>query len=240
MPFRGEGMGARWGLFALLGLLLIAGIARAEAPPRLDTAALANPGRMESASPDPAAKWRAVHARIEQDRIRVERCLEGSACRDLFARPMAELVRRWSGLSGRKRLAAVNRHFNSFPYVPDRDAAGAGDQWLSPLLFLQRSGDCEDYAIAKYLALRLLGVPETAMAVLVLRDRSTGRDHAVLVVREEGRTVVLDNLRELARLEDYAAYRSLLTLTAEVGGPADGRSRVAGGSVPSAGTREGP
>ena len=230
-------MDARWGLFALLGLLLIAGIARAEAPPRLDTAAPAGPGPMASVPPDSAAKWRAVHARIEQDRIRVERCLEGSACRDLFARPMAELVRRWSGLTGRKRLTAVNRHFNSFPYVPDR---GAADQWLSPLLFLQRSGDCEDYAIAKYLALRLLGVPETAMAVVVLRDRSTGRDHAVLVVREDGRTIVLDNLRELARLEDYAAYRPLLTLTADVVGPADGRSRTASRPVPSAGTREGP
>jgi predicted transglutaminase-like cysteine proteinase len=213
--------------------------ALAEAPPRMETAALAGPTRHEAASPDPVVKWRAAHARIEQDRIRVERCLEGLACRDLFARPMAELVRRFSGLTGRKRLAAVNRHFNSFPYVPDRGAPGAGDYWLSPLLFLQRSGDCEDFAIAKYLTLRLLGVPDTAMAVLLLRDRSTGRDHAVLVVREEGRSIVLDNLRELARLEDYAAYRPLLTLTADVAGPADGRSRTASGPVPSAGTKEG-
>ena len=239
MPFRGEGMGARWGLFALLGLSLIAGIARAEAPPRLETAAFARLPRVD-ASLEPAAKWRATQLRIEQDRIRVERCLEGSACRDLYAKPMAELVRRFSGLTGRKRLAAVNRHFNSFPYVPDHGAAGAGDYWLSPLLFLQRSGDCEDFAFAKYLTLRLLGVPDTAMAVLLLRDRSTGRDHAVLVVREEGRSIVLDNLRELATLNDYAAYRPLLKLTAEVGEAAGSPSRTASGPVPSAGTREGP
>lgn len=161
----------------------------------------------------PVAKWRAALAGIQTDRLRVERCLAERPCRDILAKPMADLVKRLSSLKGTARLMAVNRHFNSFPYAADRISGGVTDRWASPLAFLQRSGDCEDFAIAKFLTLRLLGVPETAMAMLVLRDPQRGIDHAVLLVEERGRWLVLDNLRELAPLEEYRNYRPLLALT---------------------------
>lgn len=168
-----------------------------------------------SSSLYPLASWNTALERIEADRQRVEGCRDSGPCRDILAKPMADLIARFSGLDGRKRLLAVNRHFNAFPYVPDRAGGRPSDDWASPLTFLQRSGDCEDYAIAKYLTLRLLGVPEEAMAILILRDSTRRVDHAVLVVDDGGAPMVLDNLRGLAPLEAYSSFRPLFVLTAE-------------------------
>ena len=169
----------------------------------------------ESSSLYPLASWDSALARIEADRLRVQSCRAEGPCRDILAKPMSDLVARFSGLEGRARLLAVNRHFNAFPYVPDRVGGRPSDDWASPLTFLQRSGDCEDYAIAKYLTLRLLGVPEEKMAILILRDSARRIDHAVLVVDESGALLVLDNLRGLAPLEAYFRFQPLFVLTAE-------------------------
>jgi hypothetical protein len=53
------------------------------------------------------------------------------------------------------------------------------------------------------------------MAILLLRDRARARDHAVLLVRDGDRSIVLDNLRELAPIEEYGSYSPLLALTSE-------------------------
>jgi predicted transglutaminase-like cysteine proteinase len=164
-------------------------------------------------SPYPLARWQTALQEIERDRLRAKRCLDEAPCRDIVAKPLADLVTRFSSLSGRRLLSAVNRHYNAFPYIPDQVAGKPSDDWESPLTFLQRSGDCEDYAIAKYLTLGLLGVPETEMAILIMREPVRGIDHAVLLVEDDGRLLVLDNLRGLARFESYGDYLPLYVLT---------------------------
>ncbi len=202
----------RLAIILVLSILASAAAAEPKDRPIMITAALQT--LAVEASPHPFAKWQAALAGIEADRLRVERCLAQRPCRDILAKPLADLVKRLSSLKGTALLVAVNPHFHSFPYAADQALGRASDDWASPLAFLQRSGDCEDFAIAKFLTLRLLGLPETAMAMLVLRDRQRGIDHAVLLVEERGRWLVLDNLRELAPLEEYRNYRPLLALTA--------------------------
>ena len=53
--------------------------------------------------------------------------------------------------------------------------------------FLHRGGDCEDYALAKYLALRALGFAAADLRIVALSDAARGLHHAVLTVRLEGR-----------------------------------------------------
>lgn len=161
----------------------------------------------------PLARWQTALRDMERDRMRVQRCLEETPCRDFVARPLADLVTQFSSLRGRRLLYAVNRHYNAFPYVPDQLAGKPWDDWESPLTFLQRSGDCEDYAIAKYLTLRLLGIPESEMAILIVREPVRGIEHAILVVADQRRLMVLDNLRSLAQLDAYEDYRPLFVLT---------------------------
>jgi len=43
-----------------------------------------------------------------------------------------------------------------------------------------REGDCEDYAIAKYVALREAGFPQDDLQLVLVRDRAVRQDHAVL------------------------------------------------------------
>ena len=73
------------------------------------------------------------------------------------------------------------------------------DRWSAPLATLTTGrGDCEDYAIAKYVALRLL----------IVRDLAGGEDHAVVAARIEEKWIVLDN-RRLALVEDVEMPRVL-------------------------------
>ena len=53
--------------------------------------------------------------------------------------------------------------------------------------------DCEDYAIAKYAALRDAGTPARDLRLLVVRDTTARTNHAVLAARQDGRWLLLDN-----------------------------------------------
>ena len=106
-------------------------------------------------------------------------------------------------LRGRDRAAqldAVNRFFNKAAYVSDRRNYGIGDYWATPRQLLTRGGDCEDYAIAKYLALRELGVATDDMRIVVLKDQENNVQHAILTVEDGDRILALDN--QIARVTD--------------------------------------
>jgi predicted transglutaminase-like cysteine proteinase len=95
---------------------------------------------------------------------------------------------RWS------QLEAVNAWINRYRYVSDSRNWRTSDHWSTPLELMQRGGDCEDFAIAKYISLRRLGVRSEAMRVVIVRDTRRDIVHAVLVVNVGDRPVLLDNL----------------------------------------------
>ena len=78
--------------------------------------------------------------------------------------------------------------------------------------FTGGEGDCEDYAIAKYVALRELGMKADDLRLLLVRDRAVGQDHAVLGVRHDGRWLILDNRHSL--LVDMTEVRHFTPLFA--------------------------
>jgi len=104
------------------------------------------------------------------------------------------------GLDREGQFDAVNRFFNKATYVSDRRNYGAGDYWATPQQLLTRGGDCEDYAIAKYLALRELGVAPGLMRIVVLKDQENNVQHAILTVEDGDRILALDN--QIARVTD--------------------------------------
>lgn len=97
------------------------------------------------------------------------------------------------GLDRRTQIERVNSFINQVEYIEDPDNWGLEDYWETPAQFFARAGDCEDYAIAKYMTLRSLGVPIDAMRIVVLMDNNLGIGHAVLVVYTENDVLVLDN-----------------------------------------------
>jgi predicted transglutaminase-like cysteine proteinase len=101
-----------------------------------------------------------------------------------------------AGLRDRGRqsqIAAVNDYMNRKRYIIDPLNYGVIDYWATPGQFLRRDGDCEDYAIAKYMSLRALGFDARSLRIVVLRDLNLGVAHAILVVYYGGEALVLDN-----------------------------------------------
>lgn len=109
----------------------------------------------------------------------------------------AEWLAAVSGISvsGTDLLSAVNTYVNNARYISDLDNWGDADHWATPTDLFTRGGDCEDYAIAKYLLLRQAGVPASQMRILVMRAANNIPEHSVLIVETSGGIVVLDNLR---------------------------------------------
>jgi hypothetical protein len=71
---------------------------------------------------------------------------------------------------------------------------GGSESLETPIDFLQHAGDCEDFAITKYMTRRSLGVAAESMRVAVVTDSQLSVAHAVLMVASEGQYYVLDNL----------------------------------------------
>ncbi len=156
-------------------------------------------------------RWEAALARTQAERPQLRACLESAEHCDAprlagWRRMMTEV----RDADWQRQLDAVNRFVNTVPYVRDIDRFGVVDYWASPLEFFAGGGDCEDYAIAKYVSLRKLGVPAEAMRIVVLEDLARGIAHAVLAVHQHGRVWVLDNyddkIRAIDALPHYAPY----------------------------------
>ena len=104
---------------------------------------------------------------------------------------------------GRARLGEINRAINlAIRPMIDTGQHGQADVWTSPLATLARGGgDCEDYAIAKFVALRRAGLAPDDLRIVVLRDTIHGEYHAVAAARLDGHWLTLDN-RRMAMVED--------------------------------------
>lgn len=96
------------------------------------------------------------------------------------------------------KAKAVNTFFNTWPYRTDDVVWGVPEYWATPEEFLEKSGDCEDYAITKYYALRSLGVSADKLRVVAVKDTVRGIGHAVLAFFHNNTAYVLDNLSPYA------------------------------------------
>lgn len=175
----------RAGLTAVAALMLIA------LPPSSARAELGE-GGVRGIGLGLFPKWEATLQRFEAQRSRCD----GSAC------AAAGWTRLLSGLGGLDRdalIRTIDRRVNAMPYLPDLKAWQQTDHWATPFEFLVAGGDCEDFAVAKYLALRSAGIAADAMRIAVVWDRVRRLHHAVLLVHEGGEMLVLDNLASRVR-----------------------------------------
>ncbi len=106
------------------------------------------------------------------------------------------LVVRLRNMPHSTRLEEVNRFFNGIRFRSDQLTWGKEDFWALPSEFLRRGlGDCEDYAIAKYITLRRLGVDDKKLRLAYVRSLTLRQAHMVLLVDTgNGEQLVLDNL----------------------------------------------
>lgn len=105
-----------------------------------------------------------------------------------------------------RQMMRVNIWFEKFNYKQDNLVYNQDDYWTTPVEFLTKGGDCEDYAIIKYMTLRHLGFPAKAMKIAMVYDAYSGTDHSFLVVENDGVEYVLDT-REKLVVERYMKNR---------------------------------
>jgi predicted transglutaminase-like cysteine proteinase len=101
------------------------------------------------------------------------------------------------GKSELERLRAVTKFFNKWPYRLDKANWGVSDYWETPWEFLKKSGDCEDYSIAKFYAIQELGFTGDQLRIVAVRDAIRGIGHAVLAVYAKDDIYILDNQTDM-------------------------------------------
>lgn len=147
------------------------------------------------------SKWQRAAGGALSPRGRLWRGLIGDA-RKLDTDARIDLVNQW-----------VNRRVR---FADDSARFAVGDRWASAAETLRAGiGDCEDYAIAKMKLLEAAGVNRDDMFLVIAKDLVRRADHALLVVRNGTRLVVLDNVTD--RIVDAAPaqdYRPVMSYSA--------------------------
>lgn len=95
-----------------------------------------------------------------------------------------------------EKLEAVNDFFNEVRYSSDMKVYGKSDHWATPWEFLGKDrGDCEDYVISKYFALKYLEVDYKKLFFSYVRSTKFKEPHMVLTYFETPKSepLVLDN-----------------------------------------------
>lgn len=141
------------------------------------------------------SKWRGLEADLVKEQAVLAQCREDAAGCPSHVAQFLRLINAVKLKSGRERLNEANRAVNqSIRYMSDFAQHGVSDRWTAPLAtFATGKGDCEDYAIAKYIALSEAGFPRDDLRLVLGRDRAIRQDHAVLAARLEGRWLILDS-----------------------------------------------
>jgi predicted transglutaminase-like cysteine proteinase len=220
---------------ALRAVVLACGLASISPVAELNAASLLTPGPAElirrSAEPFglPTAlltegglrdKWLGVQRHLADELVQLAIC-EGDreGCVSPEALRYLAIIDAGQARNGRARLGEINRAIN-FAIHPGSDLAlyGQIDVWSSPLATLAKgAGDCEDYAIAKFVALRKAGVAAEDLRIVVMHDLLGGEDHAVAAARLDGHWLMLDN-RRMAMIEDSDIRNFRPTFVIDQGG----------------------
>jgi len=119
-------------------------------------------------------------------------------------RAWRELIASAGTLSDAERLKQVNQFFNrKIVFADDLVTWGQVDYWATPIETMGKgSGDCEDFVIAKFFTLKMMGIPESKLRLIyVYAKMGSGPDapkqaHMVLAfyAKPEAEPLVLDNL----------------------------------------------
>jgi predicted transglutaminase-like cysteine proteinase len=151
----------------------------------------------------PLGGWHRFSDKVAESLGVLSRCARSLArCPESEVAALLANTAKLRGTGPVSKLMAVNRLANRQPYRSDLANFHTIEHWASPLEFLARSGDCEDYAIFKYALLRHLGMPADSLRIVLLRHKADGLGHAVLAAYVDNKVYILDNADGPIRPQD--------------------------------------
>ena len=180
------------------------------------------------------ARWHMLQPLIRLERTIMAQCRTHAGPCPAAAAKFNAIVDAARARSGLARIGQLNRAINlAITARSDMAQYGAPDVWATPLMtFRAGAGDCEDYAIAKYVALGEAGVPAADRRLVLVHDTVVNQGHMVAAARVDGRWLILDN-----RTMRLVADKDVATLTplAALGGATDAPTLAAASpAVPAA------
>jgi predicted transglutaminase-like cysteine proteinase len=147
--------------------------------------ALFGMGERRSADLSAFTKWSGMFSKFQND--------INSATGQKLLVQWHDKLKALEGQSLDRMVVGVNDMVNDVRYITDNRNWGRSDYWATPVEFFARGGDCEDFAIAKYTFLRMLGVSEDRMRLAIVKDLQKNIPHAILIVYTDNGPVLLDN-----------------------------------------------
>jgi predicted transglutaminase-like cysteine proteinase len=145
---------------------------------------------------DVPTRWTELQSRIRADEKALAACGTFNGPCSKAAQRLLSIVELGRKREGRARLGWINRAINlAIRPMSDWAQYGYAQFWASPLQTLSTAaGDCKDYAIVKYAALRELGIAPGDLRLVIVRDSQRQAEHEILAVRYEQKWLILDNL----------------------------------------------
>ncbi|HIF09731.1 MAG TPA: hypothetical protein EYQ81_07710, partial [Sneathiellales bacterium] len=161
----------------------------------------------------PFKKWRSALKRysIEKNKKQKKKSCTSKRLNICNYGQWGKFLKSLQGKDKLTQIRAVNYRMNKAKYITDKNNWGRKDYWATPAEFMANFGDCEDYAIIKYLSLKLLGFKESEVRVVAVKDLNLKVGHAVTVVfwkdpkTGKKRTLLLDN--QIKKVVDARAVR---------------------------------
>jgi len=164
----------------------------------------------------PFPKWTGALDRFVSEKAKEQGKCKPSKKRKCFYATWLKMIADLKEKDPWQKIKGVNAFMNRAPYVVDKMNWGIKDYWSTPGQFFARYGDCEDYAIVKFLSLRALGFPSKQMRIVVVQDLNLKVAHAILALYVRGKVLVLDNqIKRVVEAKSIRHYRPIFSLNEE-------------------------
>ncbi len=168
-------------------------------------------------TPSALPAWSEMLERHATQTASVEACIDDRDACPRRARALHVIVEKGAGLPRDKQIQLVNRYVNRKTHRYDRRRTTHTEEggkvvrishWKTLWEFMERGGDCEDYATTKYFLLRRLGFAPEDLRVVVVYDRRYREHHGVVAVRYDAdNTWLLDTDNHIYRRNKPVEYR---------------------------------
>lgn len=158
-------------------------------------------------------KWNAAIARYAKEKPHELKKCAPTKQNPCYTARWRIFLKQIAKLPKKDQLVQVNAFMNRWAYQVDPVLWNKKDYWATPLQFMYKTGDCEDYAISKFISLLHLGFSPDDMRIVVLQDLNLKIPHAILVVYVDGQPLVLDNqIKQVVHASRIRHYKPIYSI----------------------------
>jgi len=164
----------------------------------------------------PFPKWTGVLDRYFSDKDLPKSDCESSKFNDCHLADWQAFLNGIKDKDKVEQISSVNDYMNNVSYINEPKNYQIPDHWATPGQFFNKNGDCEDYAIAKFMSLRALGFTNDEMRIVVLQDLNLKIPHAILAVYVDGQPQLLDNqIKKVVPAKSVFHYKPIYSMNEE-------------------------